>query len=124
MLNSLTPLNRTKSPTKWGYSGTLLAENGTMAGQNHTKSPSRPCLPAALFAISIGFAISSPSATWTAAGVDRTSVASALTSASSGDTVIIPAGSATWSSGITITKGVTINGAGTNSTQILNSQAL
>jgi len=124
MLNSLTPLNRTKSPVKWGYSGTLFAENGTMAGQNHAKTPSRPCLLAALFAISFCFALSSQAATWTAAGVDRTSVASALTSASSGDTVIIPAGSATWSSGITITKGITINGAGTNSTQILNSQAL
>src|SRR6266704_2680900 len=106
----------TKSATKMGFSGTVIAEKETMAGQIHTTSTARSCALAALLATSLCFAISSQAATWNAAGVDRTSVANAISGASSGDTVNIPAGSATWSSGITITKGITINGAGTNST--------
>jgi len=124
MLKGLNTTRCTESATKMGCSGTLIAKKRRMAVQNHTTSTPRLCALAALLATSFCFAISSPAATWNAAGVDRTSVASAISSASSGDTVNIPAGSATWSSGISITKGITINGAGTNSTQILNSQAL
>jgi len=124
MINGLRTLKGTKSARKTGFSGTLIAQHETMAVKNHTTTTIQRCALVALAASFFCCAASSQGATVVAAGVDRTSVANAISSASSGDTVSIPAGSATWSSGITITKGVTITGAGTNSTQILNSQAL
>jgi hypothetical protein len=54
--------------------------------------------------------------TWTAAGVDRASVLAAITSAAAGDTVIIPAGSASWSASITVPVPITIKGQGTLTT--------
>ena len=115
-------LERVQSADNVGTYGTLVAGRNTMAVQKHTTFAARVLWVFVAFLVC--FTISARAATWNAAGVDRTSVASAISSASSGDTVVIPAGSATWSSGITITKGITITGAGTNSTQILNSQAL
>ena len=54
----------------------------------------------------------------TAASCSRADVSSAITAASAGDTVSVPAGSATWSSDITITKGINLIGAGIGSTVI------
>ncbi len=54
---------------------------------------------------------------------DYTSVASCVSQASSGDTVTISAGSATWSSRLTITQGITLKGngsTGANKTAITN----
>jgi len=48
-----------------------------------------------------------------AASVALVDVTTAVASASSGDTVIIPAGTASWTSGLTITKGITLQGSTT-----------
>lgn len=45
-------------------------------------------------------ACSGASPTWTAANASRTEVLACITAASSGDTIYVPAGSATWTSGI------------------------
>lgn len=63
--------------------------------------------------------VSAKAATITAASVSRNDVNTALQSASAGDTVVIPAGTATWTSGISWTApaDVTLMGAGDLSTQ-------
>ncbi len=58
-------------------------------------------------------------ATINAASPASSDVAAAIVSATDGDTVQIPAGTATWVSALSVTKAITIAGAGTNST-ILN----
>lgn len=57
------------------------------------------------------------SPTWTSTA-DRTSVASCISSATAGDTINVSAGTATWASTITITKGMYLTGAGVGSTVI------
>jgi hypothetical protein len=49
----------------------------------------------------------------TAASVSLTDVTTAITLAADGDTVVVPAGTATWSSTVLVTKGITIQGATT-----------
>jgi hypothetical protein len=56
--------------------------------------------------------------THTAASCSRADVGTAITAASSGDTVSVPAGSATWDTNLVITKGLYIIGAGIGSTNI------
>jgi hypothetical protein len=58
-----------------------------------------------------------------ATGVTRTEVSNAITSASDGDTVVVPAGSANWATPITITKFITLQGAGIGQTVITNTAA-
>jgi len=60
------------------------------------------------------------SATITAASTARADVSAAISASSQGDTVIIPAGTSTWSSSLSVTKGITITGAGTNNTRLIN----
>lgn len=55
--------------------------------------------------------LSARSATWTAATAQRADVVNVLGLASSGDTVIVPAGSATWASAITTTKSIQFIGS-------------
>jgi len=50
----------------------------------------------------------------------RADVQSAITSAGRGATVTVPAGSCTWASTLTITKGITLTGAGAGNTIIVN----
>ena len=57
-------------------------------------------------------------ATVNAASCSRADVAAAISTASYGDTVVVPAGSCTWSSSLTITKGITLQGAGAGATTI------
>jgi hypothetical protein len=59
-----------------------------------------------------------PPATITAASPSYADVSAAVSSASSGDTVIVPAGTATWSSQLVITKGIKLIGAGIGKTVI------
>lgn len=51
-------------------------------------------------------------------GVDRSAVLAAISASTDGDSVYIPAGSSTWSSGINVTKGIRIGGAGKDTTII------
>ena len=62
--------------------------------------------------------------TWTAATCGHTDVASAITSASEGDTVTIPAGTCAWSLGVTISKGLIIQGAGSGRIIAINQDVL
>jgi hypothetical protein len=55
-----------------------------------------------------------------AKSVSLKDVSSALASASDGDTVLVPAGKAGWTSPLTITKGITLEGAGNDATVILD----
>jgi hypothetical protein len=57
-------------------------------------------------------------ATYTAATASRADVITAMASATHGDTVNVPAGSATWTAALTVSKGISLVGAGTNSTII------
>lgn len=57
-------------------------------------------------------------ATNTAANPSYTAVAATIAASSNGDTILIPAGTATWLATLTVTKAVNLEGAGTNSTLI------
>ena len=75
-----------------------------------------------LFAIALSGLMVSGSglraATINAASASRTDVVNAINAAANGDTVVVPSGSATWSSTISISKGITLQGAGVGSTII------
>ena len=58
--------------------------------------------------------VTGPPNIWTAASANTSDVAACITAASEGDTINVPAGTVTWTSGVTIGKGLTINGAGTS----------
>lgn len=66
--------------------------------------------------------LSARSATNTASSVSYSDVASAVSASTYGDTVRIPAGEATWTNLLTVTKGMRLLGAGTNQTIIHSSQ--
>ena len=57
-------------------------------------------------------------ATWPAVDTQEANVAAAVANASDGDTVTVPAGTATWSAQLTITKHITMQGAGVGQTII------
>ena len=59
-------------------------------------------------------------ATVTAKSVSFADVSSAIGSAHEGDTVVVPAGTASWTSTLTIRKGITLEGAGNDKTVILD----
>lgn len=64
-------------------------------------------------------ACSGSSPTWTAASVNRLDVLDCFTAASNGDTVNIPAGTATdWTTAVTLSKAITVAGAGGGATII------
>ena len=60
----------------------------------------------------------------TAASVSYADVSAAISRAKSGDTVIVPAGTATWANQLVITKGVNLVGAGDGKTVITSGYAL
>jgi uncharacterized repeat protein (TIGR01451 family) len=57
-------------------------------------------------------------ATWPAVDAQEVNVAAAIANASDGDTVTVPAGVTTWSTQLTITKRITLQGAGVGQTII------
>src|SRR4051794_14717151 len=60
-------------------------------------------------------------ATITAASPSYTDVKTAVTNAAAGDTVVVPAGAATWGSTLALSKGLTLKGAGIDQTVITSS---
>jgi hypothetical protein len=60
----------------------------------------------------------------TAASASLSDVSAAVSSSARGDTVIVPAGSSTWSSSLTLTKGINLIGAGIDSTTLSRSGIL
>src|SRR2546429_1772660 len=75
---------------------------------------------AAFFVVlSPGLCVSAAAAaTLNAASASYADVSAAVSAASSGDTVRVPAGSATWSSQLNISKGILLQGAGIGQTVI------
>jgi hypothetical protein len=61
-------------------------------------------------------------ATITARSVSLADVATAVNAAANGDTVVIPAGTATWTGAISVSKGISIIGAGKDTTIIVASR--
>jgi hypothetical protein len=61
-------------------------------------------------------ALHAQAATITAASTAQRDVAAAVASAQDGDTVVIPAGNSTWTSALTITKAITLQGQGIGKT--------
>lgn len=59
-------------------------------------------------------------ATHTAASCSFTNVTSAISSSSNGDTVVVPAGSCSWSAEVSIDKSITLQGSGSDLTIISN----
>jgi hypothetical protein len=73
------------------------------------------CLLGLLTTVGVGRA-----ATIQASSVAYKDVSSAVALAKAGDTVVVPAGTATWTSPLTLSIGINLMGAGTNSTFITN----
>ena len=71
--------------------------------------PVRVLLP--LFVVLLGLASTARAAIYTAPSCSTSDVQAAINSASDGDTVIIPNGSCTWTSGISTAKQITLRGA-------------
>ena len=68
--------------------------------------------PAAFaFGVLLSLGMHAGAATITAASCSATDVGAAINAASNGDTVVIPNGSCTWTSGITMSKQITLRGA-------------
>src|SRR5262245_10203780 len=59
-------------------------------------------------------------ATIQAQGCNSSQVAAAINSAADGDTVVVPAGTCTWTSPLTIGKSITLQGAGADATIIVD----
>jgi hypothetical protein len=75
----------------------------------------------ALFSVVFGLEQVTYAATINAASCSRTDVLNAITAAADGDRVLVPAGTCTWTSRITVSgKGITLAGAGINRTTIVN----
>lgn len=64
------------------------------------------------------FTIRAYGATVRAASASYSDVASAVSTAQSGDTVVVPSGSATWASTLVVTKGIVLKGAGIGNTVV------
>lgn len=77
--------------------------------------------PLALLAASIALPSAAAAATLTASSCSRTDVASAIASATAGDTIRVPAGNCSWSGGLSIS-GVQLVGAGSSTSgTVINS---
>jgi hypothetical protein len=74
-----------------------------------------------LFLIGMLACLTVHAATWNPATCSQANVASAASSAARGDTILVPEGNCTWASRVTLTKGVTLTGAGVGSTVITSS---
>jgi hypothetical protein len=81
----------------------------------------RLCVLVRVLATCLGgvfFSVKVDAATIAARSVDLADVSAAIAAASTGDVVQVPAGSATWSTTLAITKGITLAGAGIGSTVV------
>lgn len=71
-----------------------------------------------LYSLVFGLTAGAQAATINAASPSRVDVGNAVNAAANGDTVVIPAGTATWTTGLTLTKAITLQGAGIGRTII------
>jgi hypothetical protein len=70
------------------------------------------------------FVTGATATTHNAASCNTSDVQNAINSAAAGDTVVIPAGTCTWTSGVNISKGITIAGAGSGRIIAISSSTL
>ena len=109
----------TVARNKLSWVGTMENRPNTNGRPAHRTAPTWQVKSLEVIALAAFFfvlsAAPSPAATIYAQSAARVDVATAVSGAASGDTVIIPPGPATWSSAITVNKAITIQGAGTNS---------
>ena len=70
------------------------------------------------FAVSLCVAPAVHAATITASTCNNSAVQTAINAAADGDTVSIPAGTCAWTTGVTVTAGITLHGAGIDATII------
>lgn len=75
-------------------------------------------LAAAVSFLFLASVTGSYAATITAASCSRADVGTAVTAAGGGDTVVVPSGACTWTGKLTITRGLTLQGAGAGNTTI------
>ena len=87
--------------------------------RNYTKTISA----IAIILVGLFYSPNAFAATHTALSCSSADVASAITAASDGDTVIIPPGACTWETTVTITKSITLQGSGQAATVITDGQA-
>jgi hypothetical protein len=94
--------------------------NFVLAGESATMKP----LPYVVFVI-LGLTLSAMAADITATSCSQAAVQSAITSAASGDRVLVPAGACTWTTTVRIpaSKGITLQGAGIDQTVITDTLA-
>lgn len=71
-----------------------------------------------LLLLVFGLTAGAQAATINATSPSRADVGNAVAAAANGDTVVIPAGTATWTTGLTLTKAITLQGAGIGRTII------
>jgi hypothetical protein len=83
--------------------------------------PKRGCRWIKVFGLSLLIACSARAATFTSSG-SLSDIQAKINSAAVGDTVTLPAGTYSWSGGITINRPVTLQGAGSGSTRIAGNQ--
>jgi hypothetical protein len=78
----------------------------------------RKLIPILLVPLAAATLTHAATTTWPSVSVAEADVAAAISKASDGDTITVPAGQATWSSQLTITKNITLQGAGVGNTII------
>lgn len=94
-------------------------EEGDFVKGTHCRIMVRPAAELVGAVIVLCFLAGTVSAgTINAATCSRADVGTAVASATYGDTVLVPAGTCTWASTLTITKGITLQGAGAGATTI------
>jgi hypothetical protein len=89
-------------------------------GQNALQASQHLLGVTALIAIFLTAPARVKGATINAKGVSLRDVSSAIASSRAGDTVVVPAGTASWTSTLTIAKDITLQGAGNDQTVILD----
>jgi hypothetical protein len=98
----------------------LSAGTNYMKKQIMKKQSAALMIPLGALAV-FGFPILVDAATIDAATCAQADVASAINSAARGDTVIVPAGTCAWSTSVSLSKGITLMGAGIDRTTITRS---
>jgi hypothetical protein len=107
--------------------GSTAAEDQRLADNVRPNRWLQPIMPALLWSLSFsvlfGFLGELQGATIAAKSVSLADVRSAIASARDGDTVTVPAGTATWTSSLNVDKYITLQGAGAGSTVIIDAVA-
>ena len=97
------------------WEGFVLRSNG---GIRQRARGNRFFVACCLVPVALFWATSAHASTITSPTCSQSDVQNSINSAASGDTVLVPAGSCTWSSSVNITKAITLTGTGSANTLI------